>query len=134
MDLKQRKLNKAEWNSIEVPVSESELEVLKLITKGYHNVNIKINNNNSIFSFLKIEYSEKMEDFIYNKYLREKFDRVQIDISNLKPEYKSINIDSNVKINSADKIRLERNDETALKNMLTIKKSVMINFLTIFMV
>ena len=108
MDLKQRKLNKAEWNSIEVPVSESELEVLKLITKGYHDVNIKINNNNSIFSFLKIEYSEKMEDFIYNKYLREKFDRVQTAISNLKPEYKSINVDSNVKINSADKIRLKK--------------------------
>jgi hypothetical protein len=115
MDLKQRKLNKAEWNSIEVPVSESEREVLKLITKGYHDVNLKINNNNSIFSFLKIEYSEKMEDFIYNKYLREKFDRVQTAISKLKPEYKSINVDSNVKINSADKIRLDRNDETALK-------------------
>ena len=55
MDLKQRKLNKAEWNSIEVPVSESELEVLKLITKGYNDVNLKINNNNSIFSYLKIE-------------------------------------------------------------------------------
>jgi hypothetical protein len=126
MDLKQRKLNKAEWNSIEVPVSESELEVLKLITKGYHNVNIKINNNNSIFSFLKIEYSEKMEDFIYNKYLREKFDRVQIDISTLKPEYKSINVDSNVKLNSADKIRLDRNDETALKKQ-DVYENVLLN-------
>ena len=126
MDLKQRKLNKAEWNSIEVPVSESELEVLKLITKGYHDVNLKINNNNSIFSFLKIEYSEKMEDFIYNKYLREKFDRVQSAISILKPQYKSINVDSNVKINSADKIRLERNDETALKKQ-DVYENVLLN-------
>jgi len=126
MDLKQRKLNKAEWNSIEVPVSESELEVLKLITKGYHEVNLKINNNNSIFSFLKIEYSEKMEDFIYNKYLREKFDRVQADISKLNPAYKSINVDSNVKINSADKIRLERNDETALKKQ-DVYENVLLN-------
>ena len=126
MDLKQRKLNKSEWNSIEVPVSSSELEVLKLITKGYHDVNLKINNNNSIFSFLKIEYSEKMEDFIYNKYLREKFDRVQNAISNLKTEYKSTNVDSNVKINSADKIRLERNDETALKKQ-DIYEHVLLN-------
>ena len=126
MDLKQRKLNKAEWNSIEVPVSESELEVLKLITKGYHDVNLKINNNNSIFSFLKIEYSEKMEDFIYNKYLREKFDRIQSAISILKPQYKSINVDSNVKINSADKIRLERNDETALKKQ-DVYENVLLN-------
>jgi hypothetical protein len=34
MDLKQRKLNKSEWDSIERPVSESELVVLKLIIAG----------------------------------------------------------------------------------------------------
>jgi len=60
MDLKQRKLNKKEWESIEISVSEQELSVLNLIIKGYHDVTIKINKNNSIFTFLKIEYSEKM--------------------------------------------------------------------------
>ena len=64
MDLKQRKLNKSEWNSIEVPVSKSEIDILNMIVKGYHDVNIRINNNSSIFTFLKIEYTEKMEDFI----------------------------------------------------------------------
>ena len=59
MDLKQRKLIKSEWDSIEIPVSKQEIDILNLIVKGFHDVNIKINNNESIFTFLKIEYSTK---------------------------------------------------------------------------
>lgn len=70
MDLNQRKLNKSEWESIEVPVSANEHEVLQMITKGYHDINIKENNFNSIFTYLKIEYSELLEDYLFNKYLR----------------------------------------------------------------
>ena len=70
MDLNQRKLNKSEWDSIEVPVSSNEQEVLQMITKGYHDINIRQNNFNSIFTYLKIEYSELLEDYLFNKYLR----------------------------------------------------------------
>ena len=68
MDLKQRKLSKSEWDSIEIPVSDQESDILKLITIGFHNVNIKMNKTNSLFTFLKIEYSQQMEDFLYNKH------------------------------------------------------------------
>jgi hypothetical protein len=115
MDLKQRKLNRSEWNSIEVSVSKSEIDVLNMIIKGYHDVNIKINNNNSIFTFLKIEYSEKMEDYIYNKYLRERSDRIENELKTINLEYKKMKIDSETKLNSADKVRLERFDENSLK-------------------
>ena len=77
MDLKQRKLNKAEWESIEVPVSQQEIEVLKLIIDGYNNVNVKNNNNNSIFTFLKIEYTTKMEDYLYTKYFQAQVDKIE---------------------------------------------------------
>jgi hypothetical protein len=40
--LKQRKLNKYEWTSIEVSVPKSEIDVLNMIIKGYHDVNIKV--------------------------------------------------------------------------------------------
>ena len=50
MDLNQRKLNKSEWDSIEVPVSEAEKTILKLIINGFSDVNITINNCNSIFT------------------------------------------------------------------------------------
>ena len=77
MDLKQRKLNKSEWETIEVPVSTSEMNVLNMIIKGYNDVNIKINNNNSIFSYLKIEFTEKMEGYLFNA--REEFVGTGID-------------------------------------------------------
>jgi hypothetical protein len=115
MDLKQRKLNKAEWESIEVPVSQSELDVLNLITSGYHNVNIKINHTNSLASFLKIEYSEKMEDYLYNKYFRAQAEKIESDVKKTHPGFKCDKVDSNVQIKSADKIRLERNDDATLK-------------------
>ena len=115
MDLKQRKLNKAEWNSIEVPVSESEKDILNLIIQGYHDVNIRINNNNSIFNFLKIEYNEKMEDYIYIKYFSEQCNIIQSNMTKINNNYKKIDVNTNVKINSADKIRFERNDDKTLK-------------------
>lgn len=115
MDLKQRKLNRSEWNSIEVAVPKSEIDVLRLIIAGFSDVNIRINNNNSIFTFLKIEYNEKMEDQLYNKYLRERVEKIEVALKKLNPEYKAMKIDSKDKINSADKIRLERYDENSLK-------------------
>ena len=72
MDLEQRKLNKSEWESIEMPVSPEELDILKLIIDGYSDVNIHVNNTKTMFSFLKIEYNEKMEDHLFNTFFGEK--------------------------------------------------------------
>jgi len=114
MDLKQRKLNKSEWDSIEKPVSKSEIDVLNMIVKGYHDVNIRINNNNSIFSYLKIEFSEKMESYLFNKYFRERTALIEKELKKINPEYKAMKIDSDIKLNSSDRIRLERFDEKTL--------------------
>lgn len=146
MDLRQRKLNKSEWESIEVPVSPQELDVLKLISAGYNDVNVKINNNSSLFSFLKIEYSAKMEDFIYNKYFKARVDAVETEILKQYGDYKRTKIDSNVQIKSADKIRLDRNDDNALKkqdiyeivllnhveNLVTNEKMFMFHYFTLY--
>ena len=72
MDLKQIKLSKSEWDSIEIPVASQEKEVLDLIIKGYSDVNIKINKTDSLFTFLKIEFSSDIEEFLFNKYFVEK--------------------------------------------------------------
>jgi len=117
MDLKQRKLNKSEWTSIEVSVTKAEVDVLNMITKGYYDVNIKVNDTNSIFTFLKIEYSEKMEDYLFNKYLRERSDKVENELKAKNSSYKKMKIDSETKLNSADKVRLERFDENTLKKI-----------------
>ena len=109
MDLKQRKLNKAEWESIEIPVSATEQDVLKLIVAGYNDVNVKINNHNSLFTFLKMEQTEKMEDFLYNKYFGTIVAVIEKEIRKKFLEYKPNKVDANVQIKGADKIRLERN-------------------------
>ena len=115
MDLKQRKLNKSEWDSIEISVSKTEIDILNMIIKGYHDVNIKVNNNNSLFTFLKIEYSEKMEDYLFNKYMRSYSDRIEKDIIRLDPGYKVMKLSGILKLNSADRIRVDRFDEDSIK-------------------
>ena len=54
MDLKQRKLSRAEWESIEIPVSKTENEILQLITSGFSNVHLKINKTDSMLNSLLI--------------------------------------------------------------------------------
>lgn len=112
MDLNQRKLTKSEWESIEVPVSFQEKDILNLIIQGYHNVNIKYNKYNSLFQFLKIEYNESMEDHLYNKYFAPK-------INEMKKVYENSNLfnvqpKSNPNIKKADIIRIEKNDTSKL--------------------
>ena len=68
MDFSQTKLTKMEWESIEIPVSDQEKHILRLIMEGYHNINIKQNDNRSLLSFMKIEYTSEIEMYIYTKY------------------------------------------------------------------
>jgi hypothetical protein len=107
MDLNQRKLSKAEWDSIEIPVSPTEIEILKLITSGYADVNIKQNKTHSLFSYLKIEFSEKMEEFLYTKYCEKRINKL---IRDNKLDYISVDAKANIVIKKADQIRLSQND------------------------
>jgi uncharacterized protein YeeX (DUF496 family) len=68
MDLKQKKLSKSEWNSIEISVSENEKNILKLISRGYHDVNVKLNNTESLFTYLKVDYNQSLEDYLFSRY------------------------------------------------------------------
>jgi len=68
MDLTQNKLTRTEWDSIEVPVSDSEKDILKMIIDGFENQDIVRNKTMSLFSFTKIEYSKENEQFLYDKY------------------------------------------------------------------
>lgn len=68
MDLHQNKLTKKEWETIEQPVSENEKKILKIIKEGYHNVNMKLNNKQSLFSYIKVEQNESIEYYLFQKY------------------------------------------------------------------
>uniref|UniRef100_A0A6C0B9N1 Uncharacterized protein n=1 Tax=viral metagenome TaxID=1070528 RepID=A0A6C0B9N1_9ZZZZ len=112
MDLKQLKLSKSEWQSIEVPASEDEKQILKLITQGYHNVNIRHNKNCSLFSYLKIEYSEVIEDYLYNKFFLPTVERIR----NLASKEFASQVIANPVLKKADLIRIENNESAKLKS------------------
>jgi hypothetical protein len=126
MDLNQRKLIRAEWNSIEIPVSEEEKQVLTLIRDGYRDINIRMNYNPSILSHLKIEFSEKINDYIYIKYCKERCDELKTQIRKTIPDYKIEDIKVKVKLNSADKIRFDKNNHKELINKKDLYENVLI--------
>ena len=112
MNLTQTKLTKSEWDSIEIPVSSDETEILKMIVNGSSNVNIRYNNNESLFTFLKIEYSKSMEDYIFNKYL---FNRVKDLTKQYDATFIQTKVSSNPQIKKADLIRINKNADAILE-------------------
>lgn len=111
MDMNQTQLIRSEWESIEVPSSEQEIKVLQLIKDGFHDINKITNYHLSLLSYLKVEATELMFEYLYTKYLKERVD-------NLLKEYKlKITITTNKKgtIKSADKIRIQQNESLMSK-------------------
>jgi len=68
MDLSQTKLSKTEWEHIELPVTEKEHKILSLICRGFHDPTIQINENLSLFSFIKIQKTNDNEIYLYRLY------------------------------------------------------------------
>jgi hypothetical protein len=124
MDLNQRKLTKSEWESIEVPVSDNEKEVLSLICNGFHDVNIKYNNHISLFGYLKIEFSTLMEDYLYYTYFLSKIETMKK--YNVSFEYET-NIKSTPVIKKADTIRLQKNNVAKLLDDMNIYEYVLLD-------
>jgi len=121
MDLTQRKLTKQEWESIESPVSTQEKQILQLIMNGYYDPNIKYNENQSLFTYVKIEITPETHLFLYQKYfeepikkMTEKYGKSFIQQSN------TITSKGLKRLKSADNIRIQ-NLETSIKtNMQNI--------------
>ena len=125
MDLTQNRLSKSEWESIEIPISSGEIEIINIIMKGFSDVNIKYNKNNSIFTFLKIDYSVPMEDHIYNKYFQE---IVNTMINKYNVSYLNITVSSNPKIKKADLIRITKNSDN-LVNKSIIYEYILLGYI-----
>jgi hypothetical protein len=68
MDLKQNKLSKTEWESIEKSVDNNEKKILKLIVDGYTDVNIRFNETQSLNNYIHFDSSIEMDYFLYKKY------------------------------------------------------------------
>ena len=122
MDLQQRKLTKSQWENLESPVSTAEIEILKLIVDGYANVNIKYNKTNSILSYLKIEFNDKLEDYIYAKFFAE---RINALITTYGAPFLAVKVGSPDKLKKSFLIRVERHTPESIKG-ITIYENVLL--------
>ena len=71
MDLKQNKLTKAEWESIEISVPDNEKQILKMIIDGYENPNIRFNQAQSLNSYIHLDVSNELDYYLYQKYFEQ---------------------------------------------------------------
>ena len=109
MDLNQSKLTKTEWESTESPVHQDEKEILNLIIKGFHNVNIIYNKNESIINFLRLEPNENVKNHLYKEYFEPTIKRL------IKKYELAYNTDSQIKfhkVNSLERLKLEHLSKT----------------------
>jgi hypothetical protein len=129
--LKQTKLSRSEWENIEIPVSEEEKDILRMILDGYADINIKHNKKMSIFSFTKIEPNTENERFLYNKYFDPIIQQMikqhgsnfsEIDWSTLKP-------DTNLKkMKTVDTLRLQNLDANIQRSREQIFEFLLLDF------
>ena len=70
MNLQQSKLTKKEWVSIERPVSDDEITILKIISEGYNNPKIINNNTLTLQHFLKVDRTKNSDMYIFSKYIQ----------------------------------------------------------------
>lgn len=121
MSFSQTKLSKAEWVSTEIPASDEEKEIYKLIKDGFHNVSLSYNTSQCLEDFLKTEDSELMKIYIYELYLDDKIKKLCTKYSISPPDYENQNIK---KIKKADKIRIEHSQDK-----ISLKKDNIIEFI-----
>ena len=125
MNLKQEKLTKDEWNSIEIPVSAREKEIIKLITEGYNNVGIRKNQTLSLMNYLKIGRSSSHEIFAFTKYIQPK-------VKSMSLKY-GFNVDlletKKCKLKKADQIRFNNTDSNFVQEKDKLFEFVLLNLI-----
>tara|TARA_B110000879_G_scaffold210024_2_gene299159 strand:- start:664 stop:3129 length:2466 start_codon:yes stop_codon:yes gene_type:complete len=129
MDLKQNKLTKAEWDSIEIQVGPEEKKILKLIHNGYENVNIRVNETLSLNSYIHFPQTTEMDYFLYKKYFEDTMMNVmkKYGDESLNEYTCTINSGKLKKLKSGETIRLNNLDNTIQLNKSRIFEYLLID-------
>lgn len=126
MDLTQRKLTKAEWNSIEIPVSSDEKRIIELIKDGYNNVNIVRNYTQTLLKYMKIGHTEQIDNYVYVQF-------IQKYIAALVKKYGIQNVatisSNSDKMKKADIIRMSNTERQINDNKANMFEFVLIDLL-----
>jgi len=131
MYFQQSKLSKAEWENCEIPVSLEEKRILHLIRDGFHDINIKYNDNQSIAQYMKIEHTPEIEIFLYIKYFKPLIDEMTAGCGHLSPsltEFLNTNFSKTKQIKKTDAIRLSNLDTNIENQRKQIYEFVLLDF------
>lgn len=120
--LSQTKLSQSEWESIEVPISESEIKILNMMYNHYgkdeagnSKVNLVTNPNLNMVRFTKLSPTPEIQAFLYQKYfypiVDANFTKLKKTITSFQ-KYNSNTKSSKVanKLKKADLYRIENSD------------------------
>jgi predicted nuclease of restriction endonuclease-like (RecB) superfamily len=133
MDLKQTKLTRTEWDSIETPVSPDEKTILELIVRGYENVQIKENETSSLFTFTKVEKTPEIELFLYKKYFEPIIEKIaktaKLDVIIAVTQSKDNGLK---KLKSIDSMRLKNLESNIDKNRTQIFEFLLLDLCSQF--
>ena len=117
MDLNQQKLNRTEWDTTEIPVNKDEAEILNLIIKGYDNVNITYNKNNSMINFLSLDPNENIMNHLYKEYFQPIISKMNIKYDFTYSDSDGIKFQ---RVNSIEKLKLENINKSIKEKMSKI--------------
>ena len=129
---KQTKLSKEEWDSIEVPLSANEIQILTLIQEGFHDVNISHNYTPTLLYYMKITATPQIETYIYNLYFKKSVTdlREKYGLSEIKPTKPGEAAESSaLHMKKADLIRLENTQKHIEEHKQTIFEFIVLDML-----
>ena len=114
MDLVQRKLTRDEWNSVEISIPEEEKKIIKMLINGFDNIDIEENYTLSLIQYLKIGYSENMENHLYKLYFQ---DIINSQVKKYNLDYENVITNNQSSIKKIDSMRLEKNTIKSIDNV-----------------
>lgn len=116
--LTQTKLSRAEWKSIESPVTPQEKTILGLIRDGFHNVNIRMNDTLTMMTFTKLENTVEIHLFLYQKFLKPEIMKIVEKYGSAFPSLVDFGVKENAlkKIKSVDVIRIKNVESNLVEN------------------
>lgn len=128
MNLNQNKLTKNEWDNIEIPISLKERTINNLIINSYDNIYIVFNSSLSIMAYLKVRFSEEMEIYIYDKYLKPHIEKINKKYNSSISSNDNYNL-KKITINKPDLIRFKNTDKNLEKDKTNIFEFILLNLM-----
>jgi hypothetical protein len=108
--LAQTKLTKKEWEMVEIKVTPDKMEILEMMAQGYDNDKITCYKLQSLVSFLKLENTNEIDNYIYEQFFKKDVSKLLTLLSS--PEnitFKHPTKSLKNKVKKSDMIRITHN-------------------------